>query len=215
LTGKFITFDGPEGGGKSTQIEKLRSYLASKGYDCLATREPGGTSLGQTLRQIILGSRDRKMTDRAELFLILADRAEHTARVILPALDRGQIVLCDRYNDATLAYQGYGRGLDLDALRRMCGYASLGLRPDLTFFLDVDAATGLSRNERFRATAGGGETADRFESAGLSFHERVRAGYISLAEGEPNRIVVLPPSMSVEEVHREIVENVNALLSKA
>ena len=215
MAGKFITFDGPEGGGKSTQIEKLRGYLASRGYDCLATREPGGTPLGETLRQIILGCRDQKMTDRAELLLILADRAEHTAKLILPALDRGQIVLCDRFSDSTLAYQGYGRGLDLDELRRMCGYASLGLQPDLTFLLDVDAATGLSRNERSRVSAGSGETADRFEAADLSFHERVRAGYISLAEREPNRIIVLPHSKNVEEVHQEIVENVNALLSIA
>lgn len=208
MKGKFITFEGPEGSGKSTQMEMLSSYLREKGYDCLTTREPGGTRIGELIRCIVLGPEQQDMADRAELFLILADRAQHTAQVILPALEEGKIVLCDRYNDSTMAYQAYGRGLDLDETRRMCAFSSSGLQPDLTLLLDVDVATGLSRSgERRRQGA-----PDRFEAAGTEFHQRVRAGYLSLARREPCRIIVIHPSQSVEEVHRQIAAIVEEAL---
>jgi dTMP kinase len=212
VKGKLITFEGPEGSGKSTQMAMLHSYLVRKGYDCLSTHEPGGTRIGELIRGIVLDADQKELVDRAELFLILADRAQHTAEVILPALNQGKIVLCDRYNDSTLAYQGYGRGLDLAQTRRMCAYASFGLKPDLTFLLDVDVATGLSRSRQRHATAAGAEPMDRMEVAGTGFHEKVRAGYLSLAEEEPHRITVLGPSENVEEVHRKIARMVEAML---
>jgi dTMP kinase len=213
MKGKFITFEGPEGSGKSTQMEMLYSYLLKKRYDCIKTHEPGGTGVGEMIRKIVLGARDQSIADRAELLLMLADRAQHTAEVILPALNAGKIVLCDRYNDSTMAYQGYGRGLDLEEVRRLCKYASLRLQPDLTFLLDVEVATGLSRSEGRRKSAGKQEV-DRFESAGRSFHEKVRAGYLSLAEENPNRIVVLGPSQDIAQVHAQIVRLTESLLCK-
>ncbi|MDP2899239.1 MAG: dTMP kinase [bacterium] len=241
MKGKFITFEGPEGSGKSTQMEMLHSYLLKKGYDCIKTHEPGGTGVGEMIRKIVLacpvrphdglsgtmpssaggaplreaarGARDQNIADRAELLLMLADRAQHTAEVILPGLNAGKIVLCDRYNDSTVAYQGYGRGLDLEEVRRLCEYASLRLQPDLTFLLDVEVATGLSRSEGRRKSAGKQEV-DRFESAGRSFHEKVRAGYLSLAKDNPNRIVVLGPSQDIAQVHAQIVRLTESLLCK-
>lgn len=214
MKGKFITFEGPEGSGKSTQIAMLHSYLIAEGYDCLSTREPGGTRVGQMIRHIVLEPGYANIADRTELFLILADRAQHTGEVILPALEEGKIVLCDRYNDSTLAYQGYGRGLDLAETRRMCAYSTFGLQPDLTFLLDVDVATGLSRSSESRKTAARGGSIDRMEAAGEGFHEKVRAGYLALAKEEPDRITLLSPSQDIEEVHLKIVKTVEAALGK-
>ena len=212
MKGKFITFEGPEGSGKSTQMEMLHSYLAEKGYDCVSTREPGGTKIGELVRETVLDNKQKNLADRAELLLILADRAQHTAEVILPALEQGKIVLCDRYNDSTMAYQGYGRGLDLVETRRMCSFSSFSLQPDLTFLLDIDVSVGLDRiRRRGAADAGTGEM-DRMEAAGEGFHERVRAGYLELARGEPQRITVLSPSENAEELHRQIVSIVEAVL---
>ncbi len=213
MKGKFITFEGPEGSGKSTQVRMLGFYLASKGYDCLSTKEPGGTRIGELIRGIVLDARQQNIADRAELLLILADRAQHTAEVILPALNEGKIVLCDRYNDSTMAYQGYGRGLDLAETRRMCVYSSFGLKPDLTFLLDVDVATGLNRS-RSRHKTTGIPLADRMEAAGTAFHEKVRAGYLQLAKEEPHRITVLGRSDNVEQVHLKIVRMTEDLLGE-
>ncbi len=214
MKGNFITFEGPEGSGKSTQMDMLHSYLIRKGCDCLSTREPGGTRIGELIRGIVLDADQKNIADRAELFLILADRAQHTAEVILPALKEGKIVLCDRYNDSTMAYQGYGRGLDLAETRRMCTYCTMGLKPDLTFLLDVDVATGFSRIKENRRPAAGEGLMDRIETAGRDFHERVRRGYLALAKEEPERIIVLGPSENVEETHRAIVRIVEAALRK-
>jgi len=214
VKGKFITFEGPEGSGKSTQLEMLRLHLVKKGYDCLCTREPGGTRVGQLIREIVLDARQKNIADRAELFLMLADRAQHTEKVILPALEEGRIVLCDRYNDSTMAYQGYGRGLDLAETRRMCAYATFGLQPDLTFLLDVEVLTGLRRSKEKHTTPAGEEVTDRMEAEGEGFHEKVRAGYLALAKEEPQRITVLGPSENVEEIHRKIVEIVEATLER-
>ncbi len=214
MKGMFITFEGPEGSGKSTQIELLCSYLVKKGYDCSKTHEPGGTRVGEMIRKIVLGARDENIADRTELFLILAARAQHTAEVILPALEEGKIVLCDRYNDSTMAYQGYGRGLDLEETRRMCLYSSFGLVPDLTLFLDVDVGVGLKRSRKKHAARGANQPPDRFESAGIRFHKKVRTGYLSLAKAEPNRIIVLGPAQNVGQIHRRVVGIVEAALSE-
>jgi dTMP kinase len=203
VKGTFITFEGPEGSGKSTQMAMLHSYLVEKGYDCLSTREPGGTKIGDLIREIVLDARQ-----------ILADRAQHTAEVILPALKQGKIVLCDRYNDSTMAYQGYGRGLDLAETRRMCAYSSFDLRPDLTFLLDVDVSTGLSRSREKHRAAADAALLDRMEGAGKGFHQKVRAGYLELARNQPQRITLLGPSENAEEVHRQIVSIVDETLDR-
>ncbi len=214
MKGTFITFEGPEGSGKSTQMAMLHSYLVEKGYDCLSTREPGGTKIGELIRGIVLDARQQSIADRAELFLILADRAQHTAEVILPALKQGKIVLCDRYNDSTMAYQGYGRGLDLAETRRMCAYSSFDLQPDLTFLLDVDVSTGLSRSREKHRAAADADLLDRMEGAGKGFHQKVRAGYLELARNQPQRITLLGPSENVGEVHRQIVSIVDETLDR-
>jgi dTMP kinase len=190
----------------------LYSYLRRKGYDCLKTHEPGGTGVGERIRKIVLGAREEAISARAELFLILADRAQHTAEVILPAVDAGKVVLCDRYSDSTMAYQGYGRGLELEEVRRLCDYASQGLQPDLTFLLDIDVAVGLNRTKRRHGGAREDESADRFESEGEEFHERLRSGYLSLAREAPDRIVVLDSSQDVGDVQAQIVRFTEELL---
>jgi dTMP kinase len=170
--GLLITFEGGEGTGKSTQIKALRDRLVALGLPVRATREPGGTPVG-----------DRVLDPWAEVFLYEASRAAHVAGVVLPALERGETVLCDRYGDSTLAYQGYGRGLDLVTLRMLNERATGGLVPDLTVVLDADAATGLSRATRHGA--------DRLESEEIEFHEAVRTGFLALAATEPERFVVV------------------------
>ncbi len=202
---RFISFEGGDGSGKSTQLRLLADYLPSRGRACLCTREPGGTNLGRMIRKALLEVRDESISSQTELFLYLADRAQHIDKVILPALERDEIVLCDRFTDSTLAYQGYGRGVDLAMLRRMNSMASGGLVPDLTLLLDCPVDLALSRTarriEERRATEG---REDRFESEDIGFHERVRRGFQELAEAEPERIRILDASRSVEEIQAEI-----------
>jgi dTMP kinase len=199
--GLFITFEGGEGTGKSTQIGALRDRLTALGVAVRATREPGGTPVGDRVRDILLDPALLGMDPWAEVFLYEASRAAHVAGVVLPALERGETVLCDRYADSTLAYQGYGRGLDLVALRVMNDRATRGLVPDLTVVLDTDAATGLSRATRHGA--------DRLESEQIEFHEAVRTGFLALAACEPERFVVI----DVGGVPGDVVDAVWSALS--
>ncbi len=194
----FITFEGIEGSGKTTQIKKLREYLESTGRPVLATREPGGTPLADRIRDLILSNRSEKVNPKAELFLYLASRAQHVHSVIKPALRQGLTVICDRFADATIAYQGYGRELDLDFLENLNQYATGGLKPDLTVLIDLPAREGLSRVSRAR-----GEM-DRLESEGIEFHEKVRRGYLELASREPERIFVVDGRGSEEDIFAEI-----------
>jgi len=177
---RFIAFEGPEGGGKSTQIRAVAAVLAARGIPHLLTREPGGTAIGEQIRAILLGVENRAMVARTEVFLLLAARAQHIAEVIAPALERGETVLCDRFAGATFAYQGYGRGLPLDALRKLQTFAAGALTPDLTLLFDVPVEIGLAR----RQAAG---DVNRLDAAGLEFHRRVREGYLALATADPAR----------------------------
>lgn len=177
----FITFEGGEGSGKTTQIHLLDERLRQLGYAVLTTREPGGTPFGEKLRALLLDV-NSPVEPHAELLLYAADRAQHVATLIRPALAAGKIVISDRYADSALAYQGYGRGLDLAALRHIMAFATDGLQPDLTFFLDLDPQQGLAR----RAQTG---KVDRFEAQALDFHQRVREGYLALIAAEPERWV--------------------------
>jgi dTMP kinase len=179
--GILVTFEGIEGSGKSTQIALTGRYLEEKGYPCLVTREPGGTPLGEEIRRLLLDKNELSIDPLAELYLIEADRAHHVAEIIRPALEEGRMVLCDRFTDATVAYQGYGRGMDLAFIEAMNQRATNGLRPQCTIVLDCSVEKGMAR--------AGGE--DRFEREDHLFHQRVREGYLSIAQQEPERVEVV------------------------
>jgi dTMP kinase len=202
---RFVTFEGIDGTGKTTQLKALERHLQACGRSCVITREPGGTSLGNLIRQVLLEVGKHPIASPTELFLYLADRAQHVQDVILPALNAGNVVLCDRYTDSTLAYQGYGRGIDLKLLRRLNEFAGGGVRPDLTFLLDCPVALGLSRTaQRQRTIATGESREDRFEREKLDFHERVRAGFLDIARTEAWRFRIINAARSAEEVAQEI-----------
>lgn len=196
----FITFEGPEGSGKTTQIRLLSDYLRQQGWSVLATREPGGTSIGDQIRACLHDVNNTAMTAAAELLLYSASRAQLVGELIRPALAQGQIVLCDRYADSTLAYQGYGRGLDLAALQQITQFATGGLQPDLTLFLDVDVADGLARRQL------GGDEMNRLDREAIVFHEKVRAGYFHLSTADPARWVVVNADRPVPVIQAEIRE---------
>ena len=194
--GLFITFEGADGSGKTTQLNKVKEYLTENGYDVVVTREPGALEIGQKIRNILL-HHDGIVADRCEMFLFLADRAQHVETLIKPAIEKGKIVLCDRHTDSTVAYQGYGRGLDLEQIHRLNRIATSGLKPDLTIVLDVDVETSQKRV---------GTEKDRMESAGIEFFERVRKGFLEIAKQEPERVKVVDSTQSIEEIHRQILE---------
>lgn len=201
--GKFITFEGPEGSGKSTHIGLLAGELRGCGMDVLVTREPGGTPLGEAVRRLLQhnGSGEAPVA-RAEVLLFLASRAQHVDRVIRPALAAGQWVLCDRFEDSTFAYQGFGRGFDLAALREANAFATGGLKPDLTILLDVLPATSRARLlARQTATA---SAPDRIEREADDFHFRLRSGFLELAAHEPGRFAVLSSERAQESVAADV-----------
>jgi dTMP kinase len=202
MAGTFITFEGGEGSGKSTQSQLLADHLTSAGRTVLRLREPGATPLGESLRELLLHRRTG-MSPEAELLLFLAARAELVRSVIRPALDAGTVVICDRFSDSTFAYQGYGRGLELGRLRTLNDWATGGLVPDLTVLLDVPVEVGLRRKH--------GET-DAFQLETVEFHERVRQGYLSLATSEPSRWLVADGTMPVAEIAARITEAVTTLI---
>ena len=210
---RLISFEGGDGSGKTTQLTLLENYLTGQGRLSLSTREPGATNLGETIRKMLLQSGKGKISSTAELFLYLSDRAQHVQEVIQPAIDDGIIVLCDRFIDSTLAYQGFGRGLDLGTVRTLNKVASHGIEPDLTFLLDCPVEIGLSRaKERLgapRSSAAGArgekrQGQDRFEQETEDFHERVRRGFLELAWAEPKRVYILDASRSISKIQEEI-----------
>lgn len=206
----FVSFEGIEGSGKSTALRLLAEHLAGLGHDPLMTREPGGCSLGRSLRPILLDARTRGLSSRAELYLFLADRAQHVNEVIRPALEAGQPVLCDRYTDSTLAYQGYGRGLDLEQLRSINDMATGGLAPDLTLLLDLPVHCGLERAGERNRLQGTVLSEGRFDAESVEFHERVRAGYRALAEESPERIAIIDACHPPEDV---VLQCISALVA--
>lgn len=192
----FITFEGPDGSGKTTQARLLAEYLQARGYPVIYTREPGGTEISEQIRDVILSTRNQAMQSQAEVLLFSAARAQIVAELIRPALAADQIVICDRYYDSTLAYQGYGLGLDLDALRAITRFATGGLVPDLTFYVDVPAEIGLARRHR-------GET-NRLDQKDVAYHTRVRNGYLELARVEPQRFIVIDGTRAMDLVQQDI-----------
>jgi dTMP kinase len=203
MKGKFITLEGIEGSGKSTQIILLANYLKSLGVRMVLTREPGGTLIGDQVRKILLDPANTALDPKAELLLYAASRAQHLKEVILPNLESPGVVLCDRFADATLAYQGYGRKLDIDLIRALDRIVCAGLRPDVTILLDIDAAAGVTR-ARGRNNIRGLETEARFENEAIVFHERVRQGYLALARQEPERIRIVDASQSMDDIQMKI-----------
>jgi dTMP kinase len=201
--GFFITFEGIEGCGKTTQVRHLTAYLEGKHLPFLLTREPGGTAIGDRIRQILLSSENSRMEPVTEFFLYVAARAQHVAQSVLPALRDGKTVLCDRFADATLAYQGNGRGLNLAWLEEIHERFLKGLKPDLTFLLDLPVEEGLRR--AWKRMENQAVKEDRFEKEALAFHRRVREGYLLLARKEPKRIVVLDGMKDEQSLHREIL----------
>ena len=212
MRGLFISFEGIEGSGKTTQISMLSDYLLARGRSVRLTREPGGTLIGDRVRKILLDPANAALDPRAELLLYAAGRAQHLAELIRPALGDGMIVLCDRFSDATIAYQGFGRGLDKDLIGNLDRLVTGGMRPDLTVLLDIDASTGLAR-ARGRNSRHGLQEEARFENERLPFHERVRRGYLELAKQEPGRFRVVDASKQPEEIQKEIRGIVDQLLN--
>lgn len=195
----FITFEGPDGSGKTTQMDLLMPFLAEKGLDTVRTREPGGTDIGDQIRSVIMNMKNKSMHPRSEILLFCASRAQLVEELIRPSLSEGKLVLCDRYADSTLAYQGYGHGLDRDALIRLLDFATGGLKPDLTLLFDISAEAGLRR----RLT--NHEEWNRMDDYALQFHERVRSGYLAMAAAEPERWVVINADRTPDEIHAEVV----------
>ena len=200
----FITFEGADGCGKTTQIELLNKYLQENGFKTLVTREPGAKGLGAKLREILLNY-NGEVSPNCESFLFLADRAQHVDCVIKPALNDGVIVLCDRHTDSTVAYQGYGRQLDIEQIKKLNEIAVNGLKPDMTIVFDIDIETSMQRV---------GKTKDRMESAGMDFFNRVRNGYLAIAKEEPNRVKVINSADTIEEIHNQVVKLVEKAVNK-
>ncbi|PLX18049.1 MAG: dTMP kinase [Candidatus Muiribacterium halophilum] len=201
----FITFEGPEGSGKSTQIKMLLERLKQEKIPYTKTFEPGGTPLGQEIRKLLL-HRPEPMAERAELFLYAADRAEHVKTVIKPALERGEVVICDRYYHSTMAYQGYGRGISLELIRNIMDIAISDAEPERVFLIDVPVEEGFKRIKT------SGRDKDRIESEALSFHQRLREGYLEMAQKEEERFLVLDGTRSPEEIHEKIWDEVKRCL---
>jgi dTMP kinase len=212
MRGLLITFEGTEGTGKSTQVRLLADDFRAAGRRMAVSREPGGTAFGRSLRGMLLDPAAATIAPWAELFLYLSDRAQHAREVLLPALERGEWVICDRFSDATVAYQGYGRGLDAAFIRDASNRAAAGLVPDLTLLLDFDdVSVGLNRARRRQQGDGTAGVEDRFEHEDVAFHSRVRDGYRSLAAAEPGRIRLLPAGIPPDELHRLVLAEVNSL----
>jgi len=200
--GLFITFEGVDGCGKTTQMSLLAEFLSAKGYSIVITREPGAKGLGEQLRKILLNY-DGVVSDRCESFLFLADRAQNIDTIVKPAIEAGKIVLCDRHTDSTVAYQGYGRELDLTEIKNLNKIATNGIKPDLTFVFDIDIETSMKRV---------GKDKDRMESAGIDFHNRVRKGYLKIAQQEPERVKIIDSSKSIQDINKKVIEFVTTIL---
>jgi dTMP kinase len=210
--GRFITFEGLDGCGKSTHLEMLAGVLREQGLDVLTTREPGGTAIGERIRGLLLDSRTQGLAPLAELALMFASRAQHIAEVILPAINRGTWVLCDRYTDSSEAYQGAGRQLGVEAVLTLHRVICLGLQPDLTLLLDNDVAASLARARRRNLAAAGDGDENRFEQENRAFYERVHQQFLTIAQRESGRVAVIDARRPVEAVHQDVVAAVRQRL---
>jgi dTMP kinase len=201
--GKFITFEGSEGSGKSTQIKFIEKYLKSKKKKFLFVREPGGVKISEKIRRLLLDVNNTAMSDEAETLLYMAARAQLVEEVVEPELKAGTIILCDRFLDSTLAYQGYGHGIDVQLIRKVGEFATKGISPDLTLLFDIDVKKGFARINRAK---------DRIEQRAISYHKKVRQGYLSIAKKEPKRVKVIDSNRTKEEIHNSVCQYVDQLL---
>ncbi len=202
----FITFEGIEGSGKTTQLKYIQAYFKSRGQECIVTREPGGTEIGKKIRSILLDPASKNICPVSELFLYMADRAQHVKELVIPAISAGKTVLCDRFFDATVVYQGYARGLDVKQIQRLHEVVLEGLKPDVTILLDLPTDIGLSRAWAQIDNGKRDSLESRFEKENLSFHKKVRAGYLELARLEPQRFRVIDATRQENKVRRDIID---------
>ena len=203
--GLFITFEGPEGSGKTTHSRLLCGFLRKKGFRVLHTREPGGTPISEKIRKVLLDPKNKGMDVACEMLLYMAARAQIVKEKILPALKNGKIVVCDRFTDATLAYQGYAGGMDLEVIKSIAKIVTKGLKPDITFLLDIDARAGLLRVGRSR---------DRMERKSILYHKKVRNGYLDIAKKEPGRVKVISATAEIKDVQSAIRNLTLSTMSK-
>ena len=211
----FITLEGIEGSGKTTQVDRLAQFLEARGKECLTTRQPGGTVIGENIRSILLNPENSTLAPMAELLLYLADRAQHISEMIKPALAAGQTIICDRYFDATVAYQGFARGLSVELLLELHRMLFDDLKPDITLLLDLSPQQGLDRAWQQLNSGQRAGRESRFEKETVAFHEKVRAGYLELARLEPQRFRVIDAARSPDQVFAEISKIISALLKQA
>lgn len=203
--GLFFTVEGGEGAGKTTLMERLKQALTIRKIPFIITREPGGTETGEKIRKILLSKKNGHLSVKAELFLFLADRSQHVEELILPALAQGKVVISDRFNDSTLAYQGGGRLIDQDSLKLFCSFATSGLSPDLTFFIDLEPKLGLARAKK-------GKPLDRIEKQEIEFHEKVRQSFLALATKEKERFVILDGKASPADIEERALKVIDQKL---
>lgn len=201
----FITFEGGEGSGKTTQIELLKKILSNQNLNVITTREPGGTAEGEKIRELLVQRDGGNWTPLAESMLFFTARHMHVETKIKPALSNGDIVICDRFTDSTIAYQGYGHGFDIETLQNIKMMSIGDFEPDITFILDIDVREGLSRAGKRMAAHTGGATEDRFERLKIDFHERLRQGYLSISKLNQPRCVVIDATQTIEDVHSQII----------
>ena len=211
MRGKFITFEGPEGGGKSTQVQTLAEWLRKQGKKVVVTREPGGTRMSELIRALVRDEMEDPPVTRCEVLLFLAARAQVVSQVIRPALAHGEWVVCDRFADSTFAYQGYGRGIDVQLLKNFNDFVTEGLVPDLTILLDVPPE--VSRTRLAARQASTADTGDRIEAAGEMFHRRLREGFLDLAKAEPKRFTVIDASKSIDKVAAAVQKTVQRIIA--
>ncbi|MBL7149663.1 MAG: dTMP kinase [Candidatus Cloacimonetes bacterium] len=206
MKGLFITFEGIEGCGKSTQAKLLRKYLEKKGWSVFLTREPGGPKISEAIRELLLSTDNKEMLPETEVLLYMASRSQHTGEWIIPALQKGKMVISDRYYDSTLAYQGAARRIDIKLIDTITKFATFGLKPDITFLVDLPAEIGLSRISK--------QEADRLEMESIEFHKKVRVGFIEIAKREKERYIIVDGTKSVKEIHNEIMKIMEVKLRK-
>jgi dTMP kinase len=203
MSGLFISFEGIDGCGKSTQADLLRSYLESKGEQVELLREPGGTALSEQIREILLNPNNDKMDPSTESILLSASRAQLTREIIIPALERGNVVICDRYADSTLAYQGYGRGINLEWLEKLNAFATAGLKPDITLLVDLPVDEALNRMQS--------KSFDRIEMEGIEFLDKVRRGYLELTDRFSKRYFMIDGMETIEEMSKKIINKIEEI----
>lgn len=214
MKGLFVTFEGPDGAGKTTQIVSLANTLQGLGHDVIMTREPGGTTISNKIRALLLSPEHKEMVDQAEVLLYAASRAQHVHEVIMPALQQNKIVLCDRFIDASIAYQAYGLGIDEAIIYNINKYASSGIQPTRTYMLDIPVEESRRRLQQRASEAGNEGGLDRIEQKDMAYHQRVREGFLNIAQNERDRVMLVDANRSVEEISRDIIEDCQRLIQQ-